>query len=246
MVGNNVRPIQEDEFRYVVCILKDNPRASWEDNILCSGTLISSHHILTVEHCFATVDVQTKVVVTIGGQNFDNGLRHYPTWWVSFHQWTVGQGQEFLSGIHDILIVRIFGKPRNNEPCLMGYVYPVTIINGEDLTVVGCTKINDGDTHTLLATATVHILDRAYCQQKVSNDYGYPIIVDEQYICSFNDPYTLIEYGDSGGPLLRHGVLVGINIARCPTMDTAIHPAQVNIHLSLHLYQNYLCTVSTE
>lgn len=106
IVGRNVRPAYENEFPYVVCILKYDPDLSWENKRICTGTLITESHVITAEHCFE-VPTDIRIEIAVGGYNIDDGIRHYPLWWISYDQWICSLGQQVTNLYNDILIAKV-------------------------------------------------------------------------------------------------------------------------------------------
>jgi secreted trypsin-like serine protease len=90
----------------VACLIKYIPNASWETVLFCSGTFISTTHVLTAEHCsngLATSPIQ----VALKARNMEYGVRFNPIWWLSYEQWMNNLGRVFNSVVNDILIIKV-------------------------------------------------------------------------------------------------------------------------------------------
>jgi V8-like Glu-specific endopeptidase len=104
--GYNVRPSVENEFPSIACLARYNPNLNWQQNLLCTATLISPKYILTAEHCFTSAS-ENQIEVVVGAHNIENGVRHYPIWWISFNQWSLNQGENVDDDYNDILIAMV-------------------------------------------------------------------------------------------------------------------------------------------
>ncbi|XP_011495203.1 PREDICTED: uncharacterized protein LOC105360105 isoform X2 [Ceratosolen solmsi marchali] len=179
--------------------------------------------------------------MTVGGYILDNGIRYYPIWWISYNQWMANTNQVHTDLFNDILIARIFGLPFTFDiPISLDYIHPDNVEESSIFNVVGCGRLEDERLPTILRTASLPILSNVMCINKLSNVVGAYIYLDNKYLCTYNNPYTLLHDGDSGGPLLHNGNIVGVSIAVCPNIQNINNSDQVNIHLSFYHYYSFI------
>jgi secreted trypsin-like serine protease len=106
MIGQNVRYAENGEFDFIVSILKTSTRRINVDrDFLCTGTLVSQKHVLTVEHCFQFVTVEFSEV-HIGSNDLRLGNVFYPERLISYFVWATHRRKR-LSQRHDIAIVKV-------------------------------------------------------------------------------------------------------------------------------------------
>ncbi|XP_011495546.1 PREDICTED: uncharacterized protein LOC105360353 [Ceratosolen solmsi marchali] len=172
-----------------------------------------------------------------------NAMRFYPIWWLSFEQWMSQLGRTNTRILNDILLIKIFGLTYDILPSTIAGFSTNRNINGYQVQLVGCGLTNANRMPSILHTAVVNIVNIHRCLQIIADLSGeiYPVL--EQIICSKGNPYTFLEYGDSGGPLFYQGNLMAINIAVCPKMDGGFHPDKLNIHISIEPYREFIHSI---
>jgi V8-like Glu-specific endopeptidase len=89
MIGETVQEGSIREFPYIVSIKHINYYTSEPENDhVCTGVLVSSKDVLTMEHCFKNLRIQNTEVI-VGSNNIREGLRYYVSWWMSYYEWTL-------------------------------------------------------------------------------------------------------------------------------------------------------------
>jgi secreted trypsin-like serine protease len=106
MIGENVRQAQEAEFPFVVSIVRINSDDSTQVSRFCTGTIVSSNDVLTVEHCLLN-EIISNIQIISGAIDFRRGQRHNVEWWISYNQWAEQTNTPLEITLNDIAIVRV-------------------------------------------------------------------------------------------------------------------------------------------
>jgi V8-like Glu-specific endopeptidase len=104
--GPLVRPVHENEYTNIVCLAKFDPNMDWDDNLLCTGILVSNTHVLTAEHCLNSAE-DRPIEILLGNHNIQEGVRIYSIWWISFNQWNTIQIGQISNADNDIVIIKV-------------------------------------------------------------------------------------------------------------------------------------------
>ncbi|XP_011495566.1 PREDICTED: uncharacterized protein LOC105360372 [Ceratosolen solmsi marchali] len=99
---------------------------------------------------------------------------------------------------------------------------------------------NDNNTPAIMETVELKVLSIAECEDKIERLHGSRVPVNYRQICSSADPYALMSSGDSGGPLLSMGMVIGVNTATVPVTVKVPHPDKVNVHAGIEYYRAFI------
>jgi hypothetical protein len=75
-------------------------------NILCTGTLITESLILTSAHCFLDTNITMYQIIIKNHEYWPNTI-YYPIWWVDFISWAMINRQEIFPQFHDIAVLKV-------------------------------------------------------------------------------------------------------------------------------------------
>lgn len=168
-------------------------------NGLCGATLIHSDVLISAAHCGVADIFAAGTLLNIGSLSIYgedaidrievvNQLIH-----PNFNADTL---------INDVMLIQIAAP--SSAPLTRWNTDPSVPADAESLTVVGFGRTERGTASAALREGTVYVVDTETC------DAAYQLSISgQQTICAGSDASTACS-GDSGGPLFRNGVLVGI------------------------------------
>ncbi|XP_011493778.1 PREDICTED: uncharacterized protein LOC105369066 [Ceratosolen solmsi marchali] len=124
---------------------------------------------------------------------------------------------------------------------------PSTHFYGGNATIAGWGLSNNNTVSQILQTATTIILTKNDCETRISNIMEETASLDDIYMCSIADPYVLLNYGDSGGPVIYNGNIIAINKGTCPLRKNTVNTLEVNVHLNIDVLeiQDYPFAINT-
>mmetsp|Transcript_38738 Transcript_38738/g.75644 ORF Transcript_38738/g.75644 Transcript_38738/m.75644 type:complete len:364 (-) Transcript_38738:105-1196(-) len=169
----------------------------------CGAVLVASNALLTAAHC--------------RGNFFQAGIGKHLMYHDNDYE-SIGVKQEIPhpeytgkpSLDNDFMVVILDRKSTVDPVCIAD---SSTILNvGEDLTVMGFGKTENGNSPTELQETQVQYMTNTKCDDRYFNQY----LISDNMMCAFSDAGQDACQGDSGGPLIRRGndaagdLLVGI------------------------------------
>jgi Trypsin len=173
-----------------------DPTAS---NGLCGATLIHSDILISAAHCGVADIFADGTLLNIGSLSIygedaidrivvANQLIH-----PNFNADTL---------TNDVMLIQLASP--STAPLSQWNTDPSIPADGESLTVVGFGKTERGTASAVLREGTVYVVDTGTC------DAAYQLSISaDQNVCAGSDTSAACS-GDSGGPLFRNGVLVGV------------------------------------
>ncbi|XP_011497940.1 PREDICTED: uncharacterized protein LOC105362248 isoform X2 [Ceratosolen solmsi marchali] len=114
---------------------------------------------------------------------------------------------------------------------------------GIDVVVAGWGRTNTQRLAIIMETAMLKIISKSECLKKVKkiSQTKTDMIVPPTVLCSIAKPYTLLDNGESGGPLLdTNNHVVGVNEGTTPQTDKPFDPNEVNIHANINYYRHFI------
>lgn len=99
-----MRDAGEREFPSVVSIGKK--KNNHQNAHLCTGTLITSQHVLTAEHCLED-EHPAYIEITVGSINRRHGTKYQTSHWITYVEWKNPSEYKNESALHDIAIITV-------------------------------------------------------------------------------------------------------------------------------------------
>ncbi|XP_058797250.1 chymotrypsin B-like [Phymastichus coffea] len=215
--------------------------ASIQDNNgyhLCSGVLIAHLLVITVKHCLENKilgNIRIAFGMTDLQQTFQmckiSGYYTYDDWAARLH---LSEG----SDTENIAMVKLVRQPLTAVPVHLSK-FNKQQVQGKTAMILGWTRLQNAEP---LTKGIVNILKDEDCSKMMSRITNKNFYISSKTICTFAEPYVLLEIGDIGGPLLdQDGGLLGINFYSGPGSsfswgnftDDFIQKYQVNHHCDL-------------
>ncbi|XP_011500643.1 PREDICTED: uncharacterized protein LOC105364429 [Ceratosolen solmsi marchali] len=107
LMGHKIREAKENEFPFIVAIIRRNRDVMPCRDIICTASLISNKDILTAEHCMHD-EVANGVGLIIGSIDLNSVKKYYAAWWISYDQWEeVNLASKLIFAENDILLLRV-------------------------------------------------------------------------------------------------------------------------------------------
>ncbi|XP_011493881.1 PREDICTED: trypsin-like [Ceratosolen solmsi marchali] len=196
--------------------------------------------VLTSEHCFYGAIVE-GIKILVGSIKLSQATQFSPEWWISYNKWAVVNGIDTQHYDNDIVVIRLLEEVRGETNARIAMLsYSFLPLRGTNVEIVGWGILNNRNMSDVLQIAATEILANDACGDRVTALDGDRVTFDSRYICTYTEPCILLQFGDSGGPLIHNNEVVGINIGTCPVLDVVIHPAKVNIHLATRYYKRFI------
>ncbi|XP_058797220.1 complement factor D-like isoform X2 [Phymastichus coffea] len=186
---------------------------------ICSGVLVADHYVLTIMSC-----------LQVRG-------------WYSYDTWAARQNLPDIRGENDIAMIKLSRRPINVAPVRMSK-FNKQQVQGKTAMILGWTRLQNAEP---LTKGIVNILKDEDCSKMMSRITNRNHNISSKIICTFAEPYVLLENRDIGGPLLdQDGELLGINLHSCPRSylswgdftNDFIQKYQVNHHSAV-IYLNF-------
>jgi secreted trypsin-like serine protease len=107
IVGQNVRQALDGEYPSAVAIVKVVDDNSWpENNMICTGILISNRDVMTASHCIED-EQRSSIKILIGHVDLREATEYFPQWWITFDEWAEEHEIESEYEVNDISIIRV-------------------------------------------------------------------------------------------------------------------------------------------
>ncbi|XP_058797216.1 azurocidin-like isoform X1 [Phymastichus coffea] len=205
---------------------------------ICSGVLVADHYVLTIMSCLQGRNVsQTRIVFRMADLQQSFALYRVRGWY-SYDTWAARQNLPDIRGENDIAMIKLSRRPINVAPVRMSK-FNKQQVQGKTAMILGWTRLQNAEP---LTKGIVNILKDEDCSKMMSRITNRNHNISSKIICTFAEPYVLLEKGDIGGPLLdQDGDLLGINLHSCPRSylswgdftNDFIQKYQVNHHSAL-------------
>jgi len=166
------------------------------DYFFCGGALIAQQWVLTAANCLSNSPSVELISLRAGSTNRNNGGQQVTVASYAIHP-------QFTDWNYDIAVVEI------NERFVFGpKIFPIAMGNlepnlGTNVMAVGWGTVEQGLQTTELREVILPLVDRATC-----NRY-WPGYIDESIICAGTANADSCG-GDTGGPLVKDALLVGL------------------------------------
>ncbi|KAJ8687931.1 hypothetical protein QAD02_023726 [Eretmocerus hayati] len=252
LVGRNVQRRETNIHPHVVPIIKNpfsNRDSCIDDDHFCIGTLVSFRHVLTAAHCFDTYKNLKDIKILVASPNLETCKEYPAKTLVRYRDWTLWRRKTQKTADDDIAILVLDKKVRETyvEPARLSTINNIDI-EGKKVEIVSWGSPRDKRISRTIEIGFVKILTPEECTKEVERASGAEVWIDDTHFCTASRPYLLATHGDSGGPVLYHGMIVGVNKGICPVADpgttTCIPKAfQVNIHMSVHHHREFISDV---
>ncbi|KAJ8683541.1 hypothetical protein QAD02_019333 [Eretmocerus hayati] len=241
LTGVDVKKTRISDYNYVVGLARIDPTKSREDNLYCSGVLLTPRHVLTNDRCIKGRK-RNDIIVYAGPSDVYLTSEAKPCHWSTYLDWEQRPTNEepLNFGINDIAIITLC------NPAALYKFHPPTMSREtfEKHKQINALMIGYGNTlnrdHARFRTkASVHLIEPEICGKMTK----WRSIQTGRLICTASKPYSIASKGDGGAPLLdRSRYLMGINSGvfylHEGDPDTA-----VNIHVNVTYYKKFIQTI---
>ncbi|XP_011501473.1 PREDICTED: trypsin iota-like [Ceratosolen solmsi marchali] len=242
MIGENVKQVRNNEYPYIVSIVKISTVPTESIVHICTGTLIAKRDVITIGHCLINQHIWS-IRVMVGSIHLDAGLKFYPLWWKMYNEWAEKNNFSHKNLIDDIAVMRLSEKiPANIKPVGLLTLSKSNLF-GLNVTTAGWGLSNTGSLNNVMEKVTLKILTDNEVNDRVLDVLGHELFVDPEIICSASEPFALLQFGDSGGPLLYNDMIIGVNIGTAPLPTQPTHPKKINIHFNINHYRIFILHV---
>ncbi|XP_011495570.1 PREDICTED: chymotrypsin-2-like [Ceratosolen solmsi marchali] len=245
LIGRNVRDAMTNEFPFVVAIKRfNNTNPNYPGDLLCTGTIISSQYVLTAAQRVLSVSVHNLEVI-FGSNDIRSTQRLKVARLISFLMWAYTKHITVQESTNDICLLKLAGQiPNNIQPVIMSPMPYANLYRHKVITAGwGMTNVNYPQ---FLQTSSVVLLEPKKCKNQIENLTQMPTDMHLHFLCTSSTPSVLLRDGDSGGPLLFAGELIGINKESYPVSDDNFLPKTVNLHLKIDYYRHFIVdTINT-
>ncbi|KMQ90865.1 mite allergen der f 3-like protein [Lasius niger] len=172
----------------------------------CGGSILNERYVITAAHCVED-KIPADIIIVAGTVNLNRPSIKRVIKQVIFHE----EYDPSNSWLNDIALIKVFTpfKPSGNIGFVTLPKQDEAVQQGTAARVSGFGRISeDGSGSKVLQQATIYITDQEYCKN-MYNKILYDIY--DTHICA-NDPNISRGSckGDSGGPLIVNGKLVGL------------------------------------
>ncbi|XP_032671244.1 chymotrypsin-1-like [Odontomachus brunneus] len=197
---------------------------------ICGGSIISPTHIITAAHCVKDMQQSSLTVVTGSISSRPGYGQSHEIQCIQVHPGHTGLKRDGWKD--DICVITL------KKPITMSNVQNVIPLASRDYAIgsyrgtisgFGKTSVNSGVSPDLLF-ANVNILSRKACTDAHPKNSWGVAFTNENHICILEEPGIGACKGDSGGPLICNGQLVGVTswVVPCalgvPDVYTAVYP----------------------
>ncbi|XP_011499562.1 PREDICTED: uncharacterized protein LOC105363529 [Ceratosolen solmsi marchali] len=140
-------------------------------------------------------------------------------WWITYNQWTTQMRLHMEFPSNDIAVAKLLRTTRNQIIPATLSITPNIRMYRLKVQVAGCGLSNDNVSPQIIQTAKLKIIKKIECEAIAMRLLGHREIIEERYLCTIANPYTLLSSGDSGGPLFYRNIILGINVGNYPSLN---------------------------
>ncbi|XP_011502211.1 PREDICTED: chymotrypsin-2-like isoform X2 [Ceratosolen solmsi marchali] len=200
-MGGNNADIKEFPFLVSLTYIDDNKHT-------CGGAIISNYHILTAAHCLFNKHTDNDYLVIYSGSTslkIRSGYE-YRLKQIFIHPEFNGNKLKEMMNRHDIAIIEVEGFIEFNEYQQKARLPTENVYASTIATIAGWGLLDFPSIYypEKLQKTSLKILDNSICRKKL------PFNIHEDQLCAFEKIGVGVCVGDSGGPLILNGEVIGV------------------------------------